>query len=129
MQRLLSRCVCTSEGRKLFLIPFFNSLQATPSAQASGGAWSTVGANGKTSAPVSAPIRPAVVSSVSTQATATSRPNGTTVRPVVQTAMKAVPPPRVDEAPVVPAQDFLKWLNDALKGLNHSVNRAFILLG
>jgi PERQ amino acid-rich with GYF domain-containing protein len=122
--------VCAHQrGVNYFLIPFFNSLQATPSAQASGGAWSTVGANGKTSAPVSAPIRPAVVSSVSTQATATSRPNGTTVRPVVQTATKAVSPPRVDEAPVVPAQDFLKWLNDALKGLNHSVNRAFILLG
>jgi len=106
------------------LIPF----QATPSAQASGGAWSTVGANGKSSAPVTVPVRPAVTPSVSTQAVATPRPNGTAVRPAVQTSMKPAPSPRGDEAPVAPAQDFLKWLSDALKGLNHSVNRAYTLI-
>lgn len=104
------------------------TFKVIPSAQVSGGAWTTVGANGKTNAPVPvpapAPARPTVTPSVSTQAVPTLRPNGAAVRPTVQTVIKApaATPPRVDETPVMSTHDFLKWLSDTLKGLNHSVN-------
>ncbi|KAG1755061.1 uncharacterized protein EDB91DRAFT_270280 [Suillus paluster] len=102
------------------------TFKVVPSAQIGGGAWTTVGANGKTNAPVpaSAPPRPTVTPSVSTQAAPTPRPNGTAVRPTVQIVTKAAAatPPRMDDTPAMSSHDFLKWLSDTLKGLNHSVN-------
>jgi PERQ amino acid-rich with GYF domain-containing protein len=103
-----------------------------PSAQAIGGAWTTVGANGKTNAPVPtpvpapapAPVRLATTPSVSTQAAPTPRPSGISARSISQTFTKAAATPsRVDDTPVTSTHDFLKWLSDTLKGLNHSVNR------
>jgi PERQ amino acid-rich with GYF domain-containing protein len=108
----------------------WNVVQVVPSAQAVGGAWTTVGANGKTNAPVPAPvpapgpIRLAATPSVSTQAAPTPRPNGMTARSTSQTFTKAAAAPsRVDDTPVTSTHDFLKWLSDTLKGLNSSVNR------
>lgn len=110
------------------------TFKVVPSAQASGGAWTMVGANGKTNAPVPAPvpapapapapIRPAAAPSVSTQAAPTPRPNGITVRSTSQAFTKAATgaPSRVDDTPVTSTHDFLKWLSDTLKGLNNSVN-------
>ncbi|KAG1757349.1 hypothetical protein EDB19DRAFT_1657020 [Suillus lakei] len=107
------------------------TFKVVPSAQATGGAWTTVGANGKTNAPVPipaaptpVPARPAAAPSVSTQAVPTPRPNGITVRSVSQTVPKATAatPSRVDDTPVTSTHDFFKWLSDTLKGLNHSVN-------
>ncbi|KAI9460165.1 hypothetical protein BJY52DRAFT_1186046 [Lactarius psammicola] len=74
---------------------------ATPAA---GGAWTTVGANGKTAAAAIAapsvgrlPIAPSPLA-------------------------KVTPPPKADDTPVAPSPDFMKWLNDSLKQLNSSVN-------
>ncbi|KAG2149771.1 hypothetical protein BD769DRAFT_1408297 [Suillus cothurnatus] len=106
------------------------TFKVVPSAQASGGAWTTVGANGKTNAPVPtpapapAPVRPAATPSISTQAAPTPRPNGIAVRSTSQAFTKAAAaaPSRMDDTPVTSTHDFLKWLSDTLKGLNHSVN-------
>ncbi|KAG1866280.1 hypothetical protein C8R48DRAFT_747549 [Suillus tomentosus] len=106
------------------------TFKVVPSAQASGGAWTTVGSNGKTNAPVPAlgpapaPARPVAAPSVSTQAAPTPRPSGIAVRSTSQTFTKAaaVTPSRMDDTPGSSSNDFLKWLSDALKGLNHSVN-------
>lgn len=105
------------------------TFKVTPSAQAVGGAWTTVGANGKTNAPVPTPapapgpVRLATTPSVSTQAAPTPRPNGMTARSTSQTFTKAAAAPsRVDDTPVTSTHDFLKWLSDTLKGLNSSVN-------
>ncbi|KAG1885669.1 hypothetical protein F4604DRAFT_1727521 [Suillus subluteus] len=86
------------------------TFKVVPSAQGpSGGAWTTVGANGKTNAPVPAPV-PAPASAPApapAPSAPTPRPNGIT---------------RVDDTPVTSTHDFLKWLSDTLKGLNNSVN-------
>ncbi|KAG2350609.1 hypothetical protein BDR05DRAFT_954714 [Suillus weaverae] len=105
------------------------TFKVVPSAQVSGGAWTTVGANGKTNAPVpipvpaSVPVRSAATPSGSTQVAPTPRPNGIAVRSTSQTVTKATATSsRVDDTPVTSTHDFLKWLSDTLKGLNHSVN-------
>ncbi|KAH7929382.1 hypothetical protein BV22DRAFT_1057157 [Leucogyrophana mollusca] len=98
--------------------------KATPSAQ-TGGAWTTVGVNGKAPTPAVAPVRPTITPSTSAAAVASSspvsRPTGTATR-VVPSTVKAPAPSRVDDFPVTPSHDFLKWLSDSLKGLNTSVN-------
>ncbi|KAF9458750.1 hypothetical protein BDZ94DRAFT_1269950 [Collybia nuda] len=98
---------------------------ATPPVQ--GSAWTTVGPSGKTTT-APAPARPMVTPSTSTTSVSGSaRVNGSAagVRPIsASPTVKAtsVPShPRVDD-PVSPSHDFLKWLSEALKGLNSSVN-------
>ncbi|KAG2368205.1 hypothetical protein BDR07DRAFT_1391499 [Suillus spraguei] len=119
----LKDSMATTAARRAYAETTF---KAVPSAQTSGGAWTMVGANGKTNAPApaQAPVRPAATPSVSTQAAPAPRPNGITVRSTSQTFTKAAAaaPLRVDDTPVTSTHDFLKWLSDALKGLNHSVN-------
>lgn len=97
--------------------------KATPAV--TGGAWTTVGANGKTAAAALAtpsvgrpPIPPSTGS-----AAVPSRGSGTasTVRSPAPPA-KVISPPKVDDTPVAPSPDFMKWLNDSLKQLNSSVN-------
>ncbi|KAH7883792.1 hypothetical protein F5I97DRAFT_1813828 [Phlebopus sp. FC_14] len=95
----------------------------TPSAQASGGAWTTVGANGKSNAAAAAP-RSAVAqpSTTGVPSAAAPRVNGGTTRAPTATVAKVAGPSRVEEFPVTPSHDFLKWLTESLKGLNSSVN-------
>ncbi|KIJ68628.1 hypothetical protein HYDPIDRAFT_179700 [Hydnomerulius pinastri MD-312] len=98
------------------------TFKVTPSVQATGGAWTTVGSGGK--APAAAPPRPAITPSTSTAtvaAAAAPRVNGTAARPAVTTVAKVVAP-RVEDFPITPSHDFLKWLSESLKGLNNSVN-------
>ena len=88
-------------------------------------AWTTVGANGKTSV-ASQHVRPAVViSSPSTPSLATKPPtNGASPSPRSPAPAKVVTPAaKHEDAAVNPSLDFLKWLTDSLKGLNQSVNR------
>ena len=105
-----------------------------------GGAWTTVGSSGKTSAAVvassSAGARPAVTPTVSSKAaTPVSAPTAgaapvptrsTSGGSIAQRAAIGTPTAKVaakvEEAPA-PSLDFMKWLGDALKGLNSSVNR------
>ncbi|KAH9177044.1 hypothetical protein EDB89DRAFT_2240277 [Lactarius sanguifluus] len=102
--------------------------KATPAILSTGGAWTTVGANGKTAAAAIAtpsvgrmPIAPSSSTgsvAVPSRGTATTAP---TARSPVPPA-KVNTPPKADDTPVAPSPDFMKWLNDSLKQLNSSVN-------
>ncbi|PBK76662.1 hypothetical protein ARMSODRAFT_948490 [Armillaria solidipes] len=89
-----------------------------------GGAWTTVGPSGKSAPPPVASAR-SPVSSATTSSVAVPRANGTpaAIRPA---STPAPPKPttggKVDDYPVAPSHEFLKWLNESLKGLNSSVN-------
>ncbi|KAG1716323.1 hypothetical protein ID866_807 [Astraeus odoratus] len=108
------------------------TFKVIPSAQnTTGGAWTTVGANGKATTPVTAPPRPAMPASttnVAASQVATHRQNGVPARPATAAvvaaaaAPKPVTTPRAEDSPSTPSHDFLKWLSDSLKGLNSSVN-------
>jgi len=90
-----------------------------------GPAWTTVGANGKTSV-VTQHVRPAaVVSSPSTPSLATRPPtNGVSPSPRSPAPAKVVTPAtKHEDTTANPSLDFLKWLTDSLKGLNQTVNR------
>ncbi|EGO02779.1 hypothetical protein SERLA73DRAFT_119817 [Serpula lacrymans var. lacrymans S7.3] len=97
-----------------------------------GGAWTTVGPGGKSSAiaaaaaaAAAAPVRPAMTSSISSGSVAAApRVNGTTPsRPATTTTVKAAAaPPKIEDFPISPSHDFLKWMTDSLKGLNNSVH-------
>ncbi|KAH8101371.1 hypothetical protein BXZ70DRAFT_88074 [Cristinia sonorae] len=107
-----------------------------------GGAWTTVGSSGKGNVAVATPpapvavARPAIPSSVSAKAIPTATMASTIVAAPAATrtlSNGAVPqrtlagvaaakvPAKLEESPA-PSADFLKWLGDALKGLNSSVN-------
>ena len=89
-----------------------------------GPAWTTVGANGKSSL-TSQHTRPTVVVSSPTPSTVT-RPstNGASPSPRSPAPAKVVAPVIKNEDAITnPSLDFLKWLTDSLKGLNQSVNR------
>ncbi|KAF7798585.1 hypothetical protein EIP86_009807 [Pleurotus ostreatoroseus] len=102
-----------------------------------GGAWTTVGASGKTNVATAAAARPASASSApakaSSAAAAPTTPstasavarngNAAPSRPsAVPAPIKLAPTPKVDDMPAAPSHDFLKWLTDSLKGLNSTVN-------
>ncbi|TRM62398.1 hypothetical protein BD626DRAFT_499090 [Schizophyllum amplum] len=95
----------------------------TPPPQQS--AWTTVGASGKTTAPVT-PSRPAPTQTPSTSApSVTAKVNGAP-------AVKPPAPAPSKPAPVVrdttPSSEFLKWLYDTLsRGLNATVNAEEIM--
>lgn len=102
-----------------------STTKITPTPPPQGSAWTVVGANGKSSTPAVAVSRPTTTPSSSTSGAPGSAPrvNGNTVRTVLMTP-SAKPPP-VSSQPddlVSPSHDFLKWLNDSLKGLNNAVN-------
>jgi PERQ amino acid-rich with GYF domain-containing protein len=85
----------------------------------------TVGPSGKTNPAVAAPPRPTAASVA--VASTSARPNGTSVlRPATQApASKPATSPiggKVEDFPVSPSHEFLKWLSESLKGLNNSVN-------
>ncbi|TFK36780.1 hypothetical protein BDQ12DRAFT_724615 [Crucibulum laeve] len=91
-----------------------------------GNAWTTVGANGKTGT-IASPVRPSPISSASTSTIpAASVPRPTAVVPAIRpAAVVTIPKPaalRTEEQATSPSHEFLKWLNDSLKGLNTSVN-------
>jgi PERQ amino acid-rich with GYF domain-containing protein len=109
------------------------------SAPAQGGAWTTVGASGKTASTVtSPPARPAVSTAASTKtvsgipstpalstASVVSRATASPAparSPVATASVRLAPATPKDEPPIAPSHDFLKWMTDSLKGLNNSVN-------
>ncbi|KIO04933.1 hypothetical protein M404DRAFT_949697, partial [Pisolithus tinctorius Marx 270] len=113
------------------------TFKTAPSAQNTGsGAWSTVGANGKPATPVAAPPRPVVTTPGSTVAVGSlatvprqhsaATQLGTSVAMLAPTEPAATP--HVEDSPVTPSHDFLKWMSDSLKGLNSSVNLKEITL-
>ncbi|CAA7259986.1 unnamed protein product [Cyclocybe aegerita] len=98
-----------------------------PAAQ--NGAWTTVGPNGKTSAAIAAPAKPAPPPQTSTTFTNTAastsapRASASPVQRAPNLALKTRPvPTKAEELFEAPSHDFLKWLSDSLKGLNSSVN-------
>ena len=106
-----------------------------PSVQSTG-AWTTVGASGKTastaaiSPSVARPAAPTTPSKPTPVASVVSTPSRTVASParsngVVTVASKvAASIPKIEETPA-PSSDFLKWLSDSLKGLNNAVNCKF----
>ncbi|KAG6812057.1 hypothetical protein H0H92_004588 [Tricholoma furcatifolium] len=99
---------------------------APPASQA-GGAWTTIGANGKHNA-AALPARPAVApptAPLNVPATARPKANVPTPRPAsVSPAVKtsALSSTPKDEVLIPPSSEFMKWLSTSLKGLNNSVN-------
>ncbi|KAJ7655269.1 hypothetical protein DFH06DRAFT_496661 [Mycena polygramma] len=94
------------------------SKAAPPPAQ--GAAWTTVGAT-KPSTPAPAPVRPPIAPGASSTSTSIPRANGAAVPRPAPAPVKA-PAPRVEEYPAAASHEFVRWLNDSLKGLNSSVN-------
>ncbi|KAG6919561.1 hypothetical protein DXG01_004224 [Tephrocybe rancida] len=100
--------------------------------QLSQGAWTTVGASGK-STTASAPARPTVTPSTSMLSVpiSSTRPNGNAPapRPVsVSPAVKSTPlAPKGDELPLPPSSEFMKWLSANMKGLKEHVNAEEIM--
>jgi PERQ amino acid-rich with GYF domain-containing protein len=91
-----------------------------------GNPWTVVGSSGKTLVAAVAVPRATITPSTSTLATPGSAPraNGNAVRTVSATpsATKPAPASLQSDEPVPPSHEFLKWLNDSLKGLNSTVN-------
>ncbi|KAF9040365.1 hypothetical protein BDZ89DRAFT_1156583 [Hymenopellis radicata] len=98
--------------------------QSVPPSQ--GGAWTTVGASGKsTPSPAVAPAtRPPLSTTTSSSAVPGSLPRSNGVRtPAAPIPTKpAAPVPGKEEYPAAPSHEFLKWLSESLQGLNKSVN-------
>ncbi|TFK88525.1 hypothetical protein K466DRAFT_488754 [Polyporus arcularius HHB13444] len=99
-----------------------------------GGAWTTVGSNGKGAAVTIAGVRPAATatppakvtptaSSAVSSSAATTRPTSAAqvVRPAA-VALKSTPSKEDTSVAPGPSLEFLKWMGDSLKGLNSSVN-------
>lgn len=86
-----------------------------PVSPAAGGAWTTVGPNGKSN-PLVAASSPARSGAATASVSRTNGP--ASVRPAQPLVTK--PAPRVEDAS--PSHEFLNWLNDSLKGLHNSVS-------
>ena len=118
----------------------FHSSHVQANAPQTGGAWTTVGAGGKTSAATAAasaaapPARPTLASVASSKSVSSGAAtptqtsparNGTAASvarpPAVPAATKLSPAPK-DDTPAAPSHDFVKWMAESLKGLNSSVN-------
>ncbi|KAG7090806.1 hypothetical protein E1B28_009890 [Marasmius oreades] len=92
-----------------------------------GNAWTTVGPSGKTFGPAPRPVPPPSAASSSsvpringastTIATATTRP-----APPANSKPLASAASKVEDFPLPPSNDFMRWLGDNMKGLNSSVN-------
>ncbi|KAI0028290.1 hypothetical protein K488DRAFT_89876 [Vararia minispora EC-137] len=102
-----------------------------------GGAWTTVGSNGKTTAAAPSPaarpsaqtaaaaiaasgVAPAVVPAVRKPTAAAVAPS--TRQTAVPAPKPAPAPPKVDDAPVAPSPEFMKWLSETLRALSNSVS-------
>ena len=99
-------------------------LAQAPAVPTVGSAWTTVGPSGKQTSATTPPARsPVAPTPAASSSTATARVNGTAARPAPTPASKApTNNAKVDEFPIAPSGDFLKWLAESLKGLNSSVN-------
>ncbi|KAI0700406.1 hypothetical protein BC835DRAFT_1327310 [Cytidiella melzeri] len=99
-----------------------------------GGAWTTVGVSGKgaTAAPtrpviptasLTTKVAPTAATPTLTAASLAARSPAITPNrsPVVTAAIKLAPVTK-DETPAPPSHEFLKWMAEALKGLNSTVN-------
>lgn len=88
-------------------------------------AWTTVGANGKTSSNSQHPRPTVVVTSPAIPSVALRSPAiGASPSPRSPAPAKVVTSVvKNEDATANPSLDFLKWLTDSLKGLNQSVNR------
>jgi len=100
--------------------------KASSAAPLIGGAWTTVGPNGKATAAIvaaSSAGRPTLTPSSSIGSAPSSRGVvPTTVRSAAPPAKGPPATPKADDTPVAPSPEFMKWLNDSLKQLNSSVN-------
>ncbi|KAF5392406.1 hypothetical protein D9757_002183 [Collybiopsis confluens] len=90
-------------------------------------AWTTVGPSGKQTlagiATVASTRPPVTPSPTTASSSSTVRVNGAASRPApIPTSKVSVPSTKVDDFPIAPSTEFLKWLAEALKGLNSSVN-------
>ncbi|CAE6516837.1 unnamed protein product [Rhizoctonia solani] len=88
----------------------------------SGGAWTTVGPQGKANAlptTVRQPSTPSTAPARAVPGSSAPRPSSSasTTQPTSAPA-KPAKPAASDETPVPPSLDFLKWLKESLKGLN-----------
>ncbi|KAJ3910413.1 hypothetical protein F5879DRAFT_929457 [Lentinula edodes] len=95
----------------------------TPAPGAS--AWTTVGPSGKQTPVATTPTRPPATPTAAAAVSTTSitRVNGAATRPTPTPVSKApVNSAKVDDFPIAPSTDFLKWLAESLKGLNNTVN-------
>ncbi|CAE6435405.1 unnamed protein product [Rhizoctonia solani] len=89
------------------------------------GAWTTVGAQGKSNA-VPAPVRqqpatsPAATATRAVPGSSAPRPSSSASNATQSTSAATKPAKSTasDETPVPPSLDFLKWLKESLKGLN-----------
>ncbi|KAJ7275502.1 hypothetical protein B0H12DRAFT_1087570 [Mycena haematopus] len=99
---------------------YAESTTKAPQPPAPGAAWTTVGAS-KPSNPAPAPVRPPIAPAASSTSTSVPRANGTTAPRPAPAPAKA-PAPRVEDHPATASHEFVRWLNDSLKGLNSSVN-------
>ncbi|KAF8213572.1 hypothetical protein K438DRAFT_1661780 [Mycena galopus ATCC 62051] len=98
---------------------YAESTTKAPPAPAPGAAWTTVGAP-KPANPAPAPVRPPIAPAASATSTSVPRANGVAAPRPAPAPAKA-PAPRVEE-PATASHEFVRWLNDSLKGLNTSVN-------
>ncbi|KAJ6574666.1 hypothetical protein B0H19DRAFT_1125145 [Mycena capillaripes] len=99
---------------------YAESTSKGPPLPAQGAAWTTVGAN-KSVNPAPAPVRPPIAAAASSTSTSVPRANGVAAPRPAPAPAKA-PAPRVEEYPATASHEFVRWLNDSLKGLNNSVN-------
>ncbi|KAJ7225976.1 hypothetical protein GGX14DRAFT_642192, partial [Mycena pura] len=103
-------------------------LYLAPPPSAPGGAWTVVGvtkpsAVAITTAPSVRPPAPTPAApAASPAAISASRANGAATTPRVTPTPAKVPAPRVEDQPATASHEFVRWVNDSLKGLNSSVN-------
>ncbi|KAF7306543.1 GYF domain-containing protein [Mycena indigotica] len=97
---------------------------AAPPPTTGGGAWTTVGApKASAQTPAAAPTRSAVPNATPAASSSNApRTNGTTAPPRSAPPPAKAPVARPEEHPATPSHEFVRWLSDALKGLNSSVN-------
>ncbi|EJU00943.1 hypothetical protein DACRYDRAFT_53415, partial [Dacryopinax primogenitus] len=95
----------------------------------SSGVWSTVGPGGKIAAAPAA-VRPTPVAQASVSAArspaalaqATTAARSVPTPQLAKTPAKVASPAPNESDPLVPSAEFMRWLRDALKGLNAGVN-------
>ncbi|KAJ3767353.1 hypothetical protein FB446DRAFT_696431 [Lentinula raphanica] len=119
--------VANIAGRRVYAE---SASKPSPAPTSSGNAWTTVGASGKQTPAVVTPTRPPATPSAAatTSSTSVARANGAPARPTPTPATKgALSNAKVDDFPIAPSAEFLKWLAESLKGLNNSVNAEEIM--
>ncbi|KAJ7480189.1 hypothetical protein B0H11DRAFT_2280849 [Mycena galericulata] len=115
-KKLASKETAAAAARRAYA----ESTSKAPTPPTQGAAWTTVGAS-KSSNPVVAPVRPPIAPAASSTSTSVPRGNGVAAPRAAPAPVKP-PAPRIEEQPATASHEFLRWLNDSLKGLNSSVN-------